>query len=336
MGGGTIPTLAQGWVTAEHIRIGEASYHQACEYFRRSDVVRTAEQQLRAARFCFQDDTWARHYGEITAYSGDYAAKPEDIPTDFAQMSARLEDLSDWSKVGNLLHRALLALKDGTHFQPHAQAQWSQYHRRALERAEQARRDQNDDHGFRSALIINGFADHFLQDAFSAGHNGTDRKNTIPSLQKVYHDAFCCWGRFLGDGLGNTWFTLGDGGLDKPCNREGKERMIAAAAESVRSILWVFIIGEGAYKSPEEVFAYLPKRYANQNYRVIPPAYDKELCPRPDFPIIRYRGRYLKCSDADFFEVYVDPQLGRSARPPTASERQRWQTFAPRMAPYLR
>jgi hypothetical protein len=99
--------------------------------------------------------------------------------------------------------------------------------------------------------------------------------------------------------------------------------MIAAAAESVRSILWVFIIGEGAYKSPEAVFAYLPKRYANQEYKVIPPAYDKELCPLPDFPIIRFRGRYLKCSDADFFEAYVNPQLGRMTRPRTASERAR-------------
>jgi hypothetical protein len=280
-----------------------------------------------AAQFCFQEATLARYYGELTAYGGDYAAKPEAIPTEFTKMSARLEDLSNWSRVRNLLHRALLALKDGMHFQPHAQDQWLQYHRRALAHARQARHAQDYDQGFREALVLNGFADHFLQDAFSAGHNGTDRTNTIPSLQKVYHDAFSCWGRFLGDGLGNTWFTLGDGGLDKPCNTEGKEQMLAAAAESVRSILWVFIIGEGAYKSPEEVFAYLPKRYANQPYRVIPPQYDPELCPRPDFPIMRYKDRYLKCSDADFFTVYVNPQLGRSVLPHTATERQRWHGF---------
>jgi hypothetical protein len=97
--------------------------------------------------------------------------------------------------------------------------------------------------------------------------------------------------------------------------------------KTLRSILWVFIMGESAYKSPEEAFAFLPKCDANQQCRVIPPAYEKELCPRPNFPIIRYRGRYLKCSDADFFEAYIDPQLGRSARPRTASERQRWQTL---------
>ena len=299
----------QAWVTEEHILIGEAGYRLACEEFRDPQVVRTEAQRARAQQFCFQDPNLARHYGELTAYGGDYAAEPEDISTDFDTMSARLEQLSDWSKVKNLLHRAKLALKDGTHFQPHAEAQWLRYHQRALILAQQARTGGDDDLGFRRALIVNGFADHFLQDAFSAGHNGTDRKTTIPSLQKVYHDTFCCWGRFLGNGFGETWFTLGDGGLDKFCNRDGRQRVIAATAESVRSVLWHVIVGEGAYKETQEVLQYLPKRYANQTFKLIPPQYDANLCPQPEFPIIRFRGRYLKCSDADFFEVYVNPQL---------------------------
>ena len=299
----------QAWMTEEHILIGEAGYHLACEWFRDPQVVRTGAQRERAQQLCFEDTGFARHYGELSAYGGDYAAEPEDIPIDFKAMSARLEDLSDWSKIKNLLHRASLAVKDGTHFQPHAEVQWLRYHQRALSLAKQASAAGDLDLGFRQALVMSGFADHFLQDSFSAGHNGTDRKITIPSLQKVYHDAFCCWGRFLEDGFGNAWFTLGDGGYDKFCNRDGRQRVIAATAESVRSVLWHFIVGNGMYKEPQEVLQYIPKRYADQTFKIIPPHYDEELCPKPEFPIVRFHGRYLKCSDADFFEVYVNPQL---------------------------
>jgi hypothetical protein len=308
----------EAWVTIEHIDIGAAYYKEACEYFRNPDIVRSAAQRQRADLACSPAEKMARYYGELTAYGGDYAAKPEAIPMDLEVMSKRLEDLSNWKKVKNLLHRALLALKDGKHFQPYAQEQWRLYHRRALELATQARQEGSDDQKFRHALVTNAFADHFLQDAFSAGHNGTDRETTIPSLQKVYHDAFCCWGRFLGDGYGNTWFTLGDGGLDKPCNKEGRARMHHAGIESVRNFLWQFIMDQGSYSTTEDIFKYMPKRYADQKYRVIPAEYDKELCPSPDIPIIRYKNRYLKCSDPDFFEFYVDEQLGRSAAMRTA------------------
>jgi hypothetical protein len=306
----------QAWVTEEHILIGEAGYQLACEGFRDPQVVRTKAQRGRAQQFCFQEDL-ARHYGELTAYGGDYAAEPEDIPTDFDTMSAQLAKLSDWSHIKNLLHRAKLALKDGTHFQPHAEEQWLHYHQRALTLAQQTSTAGDADQGFRRALVVSGFADHFLQDAFSAGHNGTDRMTTIPSLQKVYHDAFCCWGRFLANGLGETWFALGDGGLDKFCNRDGRQRVIAATAESVRSVLWHFIVGDGMYKEAQEVLQYLPKRYADQTFKLIPPQYDTELCPKPDFPMVRFRGRYLKCNDPDFFEVYINPQL----RPATQTTR---------------
>jgi len=122
----------QAWVTEEHILIGEAGYRLACEGFRDPQVVRTEAQRKRAQQFCFQDPDLARHYGEITAYGGDYAAEPEDIPTDFDTMSAQLAELSDRSHIKNLLHRAKLALKDGTHFQPHAEEQWWHYHQRIL------------------------------------------------------------------------------------------------------------------------------------------------------------------------------------------------------------
>ena len=303
---------ASPWVTAEHILIGEAGFQRACQSFHTADTVYTPAQQVRLDRVCPEHELQARYYGELSAYGGDYAAEPEDIPTDFEQMSARLADLSNWARVKNLLHRALLALKDHEHFQPHAQGKWLTYHNRSRRLADEARLSGDDDEALRVALIVNGFGDHFLQDAFSAGHIGTDRESTIPSLQKVYHDHFCCWGRFLGDGLGHTWFALGDGGLDKACNAQGKERVIAATAESVRDLLWHFVIGEGQplYAKADELMALFPAQYANQAYKVIPAEFDPVLCASPDMPVIRLPQRYLKCSDPDFFDVYVRPQLG--------------------------
>lgn len=65
-------------------------------------------------------------------------------------------------------YSALLA-RNACHFAPHSWYRWAQSYDLALHKAQEAHRT-GDPEAARAAWILHGYADHFLQDSFAAGH----------------------------------------------------------------------------------------------------------------------------------------------------------------------
>jgi hypothetical protein len=66
---------------------------------------------------------------------------------------------------------------------------------------------------FKIALIFNAFADHFLQDAFAAGHIPV-RRTIFGFDNKGVHDYYCRTGLNVHNQRGESWRTYGDGFYD--------------------------------------------------------------------------------------------------------------------------
>jgi len=96
------------------------------------------------------------------------------------------------------------------------------------------------------ALFLNAFADHFLEDAFSAGHLVVNR-SVLASLtnNKALHDFYCEHGTLIVNRKGEIWLAYGDGYLDAE-NATG-ERIIRAVQLSVEEI---FVAFNGSYQNP--------------------------------------------------------------------------------------
>ena len=67
---------------------------------------------------------------------------------------------------------------------------------------------------FKLAILFNAFADHFLQDSFSAGHLMVDRSYWAFLDDKGKHDYYCRVGLDVQNENGDHWKTYGDGYLD--------------------------------------------------------------------------------------------------------------------------
>ena len=145
-------------------------------------------------------------YGEIVALSGDFYANPDDLygekPSPFPWLYEK-HDLSDlrrlfaseltwimdehrparagypdntiafiWNAKGYLE----LAEDNTDHFGWHNVLQYCRCHQLAIDSAIQAQSCSGDDASWVKALYYNGFADHFLTDAFAAGHVRVPRR----------------------------------------------------------------------------------------------------------------------------------------------------------------
>ncbi|KAM3532010.1 hypothetical protein NHJ13051_000386 [Beauveria bassiana] len=93
------------------------------------------------------------------------------------------------------------------------------------------------------AYSINAFADHFLQDLFSAGHLRTPRrllhgglKNVVDVCANKMHDEDCALGLSVSAPKGNPWQAYGDKRLLDKCNEENLLKCQAAIVESWREI----------------------------------------------------------------------------------------------------
>lgn len=90
-----------------------------------------------------------------------------------------------------------------------------------------------------SAIFINAFADHFLEDAFSAGHLIVNR--TVAESftnNKALHDFYCENGTTVVNRKGEIWYTYGDGKFDE--NTTAGERAIAAVTLSIQDLFTAF------------------------------------------------------------------------------------------------
>jgi len=240
-------SAARAWGFAEHEEIGRASYRRAC-----ADVIAAAAARrppsagvaTRLELVCGRNlETIAETYGDATAIAGDHLNEPSEFVSQAGAWRFR-SPTSYW----------LLALENSAHFNPMATRSWAEFHRAAVDEAlaGAAAEGLAAVARFQAAFQENAFADHFLQDAFAAGHMGFNRTASSAAAAKSFHDTWNARGRVVGDGNGERWVIFGDGRLDRPENQDGRRHLLEAATLSIRNVVRAFVFGE---RSPEEELA---------------------------------------------------------------------------------
>jgi hypothetical protein len=242
--------LCGGWDYVEHLAIGDESYRRACtqitaELGTISDaIVRT---HLEIA--CSNLDIAAQLYGQATALAGDRFGGPADF----------LSTRAGWKAASRKQYYSL-ALANTTHFHPYATREWWRYHSQAVGHAIDASAKLGLDavDALQLALFEAAFADHFLHDAFSAGHMGFNRSASSVAASLVYHDHWNEKGRVIRDRTGRSWKTYGDGYWALPANTEGRKHAIDVATLSIKAVLRAFILSTRDPDNELEIWRALP------------------------------------------------------------------------------
>lgn len=245
---------AHAWWFVEHEAIGTAGYRQACvrvkvQLEERGDAPDIARMRERFSIACSNLAVSAKIYGQSNALAGDRLDNPEDF----------LAYGGDW-KVGSRRHYYLLQLVDVHHFHPASLRAWMEHHKLALTAAEQASHSRGLDavDGFRQAFYQNAFADHFLQDAYAAGHMGFNRSASSIAATSVFHTIWNARGRYVRNRRGETWLTYGDNELNTPANQEGRKRVIEACAASAYGLVSTFVFGTRDFQHEMDIWAMVP------------------------------------------------------------------------------
>lgn len=85
----------------------------------------------------------------------------------------------------------------------------------------------------RHAILFNGFADHFLEDAFSSGHLVVNRSPLASfTNNKALHDFYSAHGSVVVNRRGEVWRAYGDGMLDQ----SEPDRIVLAVALSLQEV----------------------------------------------------------------------------------------------------
>lgn len=242
--------LSAGWDYVEHLSIGAESYQRACEQLRTE--ISGATDKAVSTRFDIACDNLAiaaQLYGQATALAGDRFGGPADF----------LSTQSGW-KAASRKQYYTLALANTTHFHPYATREWWRYYRKAVLSAVDASKMSGLDavEGLQNTLFEAAFADHFLHDAFSAGHMGFNRAASSVAASLVYHDQWNAKGRVVRDRAGRSWKTYGDGHLDTKQNADGRKHVVEVATRSISGVLRAFILGARDPELELEIYRGLP------------------------------------------------------------------------------
>jgi hypothetical protein len=246
------PSLAGAWASPEHQELGRAAYLRACTELG-AIVAARRPSPAAAGRFeiaCGKDvETLAEIYGDATTLAGDFLEEPSEF----------LSQAGAW-RFNSRKSYWLLALENSAHFNPMATRSWAEYHSAAIREglAAAAVDGLGVVTGFELALHESAFADHFLEDAFAAGHMGFNRTASGASASKSFHDAWNARGRVVTDRKGDRWITFGDGRLDRPANAEARRHVLDAATLSLRGVLRAFVLGERLADEELAVWGMLP------------------------------------------------------------------------------
>jgi hypothetical protein len=246
------PSIAGAWATSEHQELGRASYLRACTELGAIVAARAASPATagRLEIACGKNvEVLAEIYGDATALAGDFLEQPSEF---ISQSGA-------W-RFNSRKSYWLLALENSAHFNPMATRSWAEYHGAALREglAASAVDGLGEVTTLQLALHESAFADHFLQDAFAAGHMGFNRTASGAAASKSFHDAWNARGRIVTDRNGDRWTTYGDGRLDSPANAEARRHVLAAATLSVRGVLRAFVLGQRSAGEELAVWGALP------------------------------------------------------------------------------
>ncbi|PHH72735.1 hypothetical protein CDD82_5829 [Ophiocordyceps australis] len=173
--------------------------------------------------------TEAEKHGEDTAY----------IYSKLPTINTALE-LATVGRGWNYPSYAILAFKNWDHFGEDARAAYNAGHTAALRYAMES------DSKLDLAYAMNAFADHFLQDSFSAGHLRTPRRglhgavvvaNAADWCAKKMHDEDCAIGLKVTNKKGDkTWTAYGDKNLLQPANRDNLDQCSKAVQQSASEV----------------------------------------------------------------------------------------------------
>jgi hypothetical protein len=244
-----LPLPAQAWDYDEHARLGRESYQAACRLVaERVTDARAAEspatlcRRLRTQIACgsneFRLPLVARVYGQSVAIAADHLGDAESFLA--REASAKATSFTSYVR---------LALENESHFVPSAPRNWRTWHEKAVRMAGAiscASSASEQQELFERAFYHQAFGDHFLQDAFSAGHAGFSRVASRPSAAGFFHDYYNREGRFFLNARGDVWFGFGDSNLDMPRNQRGAEALRSMATASVFYFLYAFITADPA------------------------------------------------------------------------------------------
>jgi hypothetical protein len=261
---------ACAWNYEEHKELGNVSYTKACELLLANEPNLRALEAI-ASVACSHIGEQARQYGVRTGLAGDHVKSPET----FLTIAAEVEALS-WASYGHA------AIENYEHFWPHVKDTWRRYQQSAIDAALKAGdhwRNNRKDLAvteFNKALIYSSFADHFLQDAFSAGHSGYSRINSLQNPSLIFHDYWNKHGRWMkgtiykldiGEAITRRtlltealssfkreqeWYAYGDGELSRSndeatkSNVQNKEQILQASTASIVSVILAFAEGNGS------------------------------------------------------------------------------------------
>lgn len=243
--------------SGEHKWLGDAAFEQAC-----GDAPGLCPDTKTLLR---KDGKEAYSYGDLVAFSGDFFEKPNDIYDKSEKLLGRFSNkkyvMSHFEKqvqaINKMYHGdeeaiypsnsvgvavsipqyGILALNNDVHFGWHNMVAYIEHHQAALDMAKEAhalrKTDAQTAHKkFIHALFLNAFADHFLTDAFAAGHIrvprsqlkswAADKRYTSSlsgTIAKVVHDFDGKLGKHFPKGLhvknavGHAWSSRVDAEL---------------------------------------------------------------------------------------------------------------------------
>jgi hypothetical protein len=227
-----IPVVGFAWDKNEHQTEGSHGYTEAC---RRLGAKQSSWQPIELARYQEVCDTGPQDrsttYGQAVALAGDHIGQPDEFVTAAGEQAAN----STWTFLEEALHNA-------AHFHPLAIREFRDAHAAALRAAIAAAQAPPAEvrSAFDRAFFLNAYADHFLEDAFSAGHTGFCRSCSSPTSSKLWHDRLIATGRWLQNARGQAWCALGDARFHEQ-TEDARNAMREAQVASILSFLYGFV-----------------------------------------------------------------------------------------------
>ncbi|TDR16372.1 hypothetical protein [Marinicella litoralis] len=152
------------------------------------------------------------------------------------------QDVLTNTKTKAFLQWAKLVSDNETHFQPRSVLQWNKWTDEAYSLVE----NQQD---MQVTMAAKAFGLHFLEDSFSAGHNGLNRSLRRHNYDQAYHDGFNHTGMLL-ESFENKFYVYGDSNLDQKTVyikfHDHSQENISAALSEIQSVTGMKFI-----KTPE-------------------------------------------------------------------------------------
>lgn len=217
--------------------------------------------------------------GAANEFAGDYTRNVDELANEKSS-APKSETMftPDWFNMVSIAETNI------AHFFPLNQNEYKAHHDRALSLARQAHAQQDDDLA-REALLTEGFAGHFLQDCFAAGHmvprmldvisvSGQTQEDLGLHRSKLWHDTF----NALPNGLPTT---LGNFHGDDTMDSNDLNHIGTATGDSLKAVIDTLQFGSSQLANPElpspSVSAILADAEAGPLWQAMMEDYEEDL-----------------------------------------------------------